>query len=176
MGGGASLPRKLIDRCQPDSIAEFQASARQRYNDGLALAGAGNRTAAIYLWGYVAEMTLKAAYFSLSGLAEDDVITVCGHIQPAINRGRAAPLSIAWPNQGAGHNVRAWAELLVGVRALNPATTYGPAFAAQVQRCGQRIGQLWRETLRYHKNRAYLYEVRQIRESAEWLLVNSDDL
>lgn len=170
------MPRRLIDRCQPDSIREFRASAGHRYNDGLALAGAGNRTAAIYLWGYAAEMTLKAASFSLFGLAEDDVITVLGHIQPAINRGRAAPLSIAWPNQGAGHNVRAWAELLVGVRALAPATAYDPAFATQVQGCGQRIWQLWRETLRYHKNRAYLYEVRQVRETTGWLLVNSDAL
>jgi hypothetical protein len=170
------MPRRLIDRCQPDSIREFRASARQRYNDGLTLAGAGNGTAAIYLWGYAAEMLLKAAYFSLSGLAPDDVITVAGHIQPAINRGRGAPLSIAWPNQGAGHNVRACAELLVAVRALTPATIYGPTFATQVQGCGQRIWQLWRETLRYHKNRAYLYEVRQVREATEWLLVNVDQL
>src|SRR4051794_15806998 len=110
------MPRRLLDRCQPDSIREFRASARQRYQDGLALAGAGRRTAAVYLWGSAAEMTLKAAYFSLSGLAEDDAITVPGHIQPAINLGRAPPLSIAWPPQGAGHNLGAWAELLVGVR------------------------------------------------------------
>ena len=64
----------------------------------------------------------------------------------------------------------------MGVRALAGATAYDPAFAADVQRCGQRVWQLWRETLRYHKNRAYLYEVRQVREAAEWLLVNSDDL
>lgn len=170
------MPRRLIDRCQPDSIGEFRASARQRYNDGLTLAAAGNRTAAIYLWGYATEMTLKAAYFTLLGLSENDVITVPGHVQPAINRGRAAPLSIAWPPQGAGHNVRAWAELLVGVRALAPATAYQPAFAAQVQGYGQRIWQLWRETLRYHKNRAYLYEVRQVREATGWFLVHADDL
>ena len=148
------MPRRLIDRCRPDSISEFQASASARYYEGLALAGAGHRTAAIYLWGYATEMTLKAAYFSLSGLAEDDVITMSGHIRPAIDRGRNAPLSIAWPLQGAGHNLRAWAELLVGVRAMDPATAYAPVFQAQVQTCGQRIGQLWRETLRYHKNRA----------------------
>jgi hypothetical protein len=170
------MPRRLIDRCQPDSIREFRAAARLRYNDGLALSGAGNRTAAIYLWGYAAEMTLKAAYFSLFGLAEDAVLTWPGHIQPAINRGRAAPLNIAWPNQGAGHNVRAWAELLVGVRALSSGTAYAPAFGALVQAHGQRLGQLWRETLRYHKNRAYLYEVRQVREATEWLLANSDVL
>ena len=37
----------------------------------------------------------------------------------------------------------------------------------------QRVERLWRETLRYRKNHAYLYEVRQIREAVEWLLVNS---
>jgi hypothetical protein len=54
--------------------------------------------------------------------------------------------------------------------------TRAPAFAAQVQGCGQRIGQLWSETLRYRKNRGYEYEVRQVRKAAEWLLVHSDDL
>jgi len=59
------MPRRLIDRSQPDNIREFRVSARQRYHDGLALAGTGNRTASIYLWGYAAEMLLKAAYFAL---------------------------------------------------------------------------------------------------------------
>jgi hypothetical protein len=170
------MPRRLIERCLPDSICEFRSSSRQRYQDGLALTAAGNRTAAIYIWGYAAEMALKAGYFSLFGLALDDVITVPGHIQPAINRGRAPPFSIAWPHQGAGHNVSAWAELLVGARALSPATAYDAAFGREVQRCGQRIWQLWRETLRYHKNRAYLYEVRHVREATEWLVVNADTL
>jgi hypothetical protein len=121
-------------------------------------------------------MTLKAAYFSLVGLGESDVITWGGHIQPAIFRGRATPLHIAWPNQGSGHKLQAWSELLIGVRALAPATMLAPGFAAQVQRCGQRIWRLWRETLRYHKNRAYLYEVRQMHEITTWLLANADAL
>ena len=168
------MPKRLIDRCQPDSIREFRASAAQRYSDGLALVAAAHRTAAIYLWGYAAEMTLKAAYFTMLGIAEDHTITVPGHIQPAINRGRGAPFNIAWT--GAGHNVRAWAELLVGVRAQDPSTAYDGPFAEQVQGCGQRVYQLWRETLRYHKNYAYLHEVRQVREATQWLLVNSENL
>jgi hypothetical protein len=169
------MPRRLIDRCQLDSIREFRLSARQRYQDGLALAGTGNRTAAIYLWGYAVEMTLKAAYFTLFGLAEEDAINP-KHLKDAAKRGRDIPLNIAWPSAGEGHNVRAWAELLVGVRALDPATAYEPAFAKQVQGCGQGVGELWKSTLRYHKNRAYEHEVRQVREATEWLLVNSDAL
>ena len=72
--------------------------------------------------------------------------------------------------------MRAWAELLVLERAThpNPATAYSADFGNQVQANGQRISQLWNETLRYHKNKPYAYEIRQVREAAEWLLVNSD--
>lgn len=119
-------------------------------------------------------MIVKAAYFaSVVGLADDDPITWAGELNPAIQTGRG--LNINWPRQGAGHNVRAWAELLVISRALTTAA-YPAPFAREVQRCGQRIGQLWSETLRYHKNVAYHYEVEQIRTASEWLLVNSDAL
>src|SRR3954464_7232409 len=120
------MPRRLLDRCQPDSIREFRAAARRRYDDALTLAAAGRPTGAIYLFGYTAEMTLKAAYFALAGLAETDVITWPGHLLPAIRLGQG--LGIPWPNAGAGHNVRAWAEFLVLVRAASPATAFDPDF------------------------------------------------
>ncbi len=164
------MPRRLIDRCNPDSIREFRAAARQRYDDALVLAANGRRTAAIYVWGYAAEMTLKAAYFSFLGHPETAAITWGGHLLPAINAGQAM---VYWPNQGKGHNVRAWAEFLVLSRAANPATAYAAGFALDVQTHGQRIGHLWRETLRYHKNVAYRHEVRQVREATEWFLMNS---
>jgi hypothetical protein len=164
------MPRRLLDRCQLDSIREFREAARQRFDDGLVLAAGGQRTGAIYVWGYTAEMMLKAAYFALIGVPETTAITWNGHLRPAISRGVA--MRIAWPNQGAGHNVRAWAELLIATRALSPATAYPVGFGLRVQGSSQRIGQLWSEILRYRKNHAYLYEVRHVREAAEWLLVN----
>lgn len=168
------MPRRLIDRCQPDSIREFRLAARQRFNDGLALAGAGQRTGAIYMWGYAAEMTVKAAYFSIIGIASTATVTWGGHLQPAIMRGRQ--MNIAWPQQGAGHNIRAWIELLIAVRAHSVVTQYAPPFDMQLQRRGQRLEYLWRETLRYRKNYAYEFEMRQAREAAEWLLANADTL
>jgi hypothetical protein len=168
------MPRRLLARCQPDSIREFRAAARRRFDDAQELAGRGRRTGAVYLWGYAAEMTLKAAYFSLAGLGEADVLTWPGHLRPAIARGRS--LGVAWPTPGEGHNVRAWAELLVTVRAPAPARAYPVPFGQEVQRYGQRLGHLWRETLRYRKNHAYPHEVRQVREAAEWFLTHSSML
>jgi hypothetical protein len=167
------VPKRLLDRCRADSIRELRAAARQRFDDALALSAAGRRTGAIYLWGYTAEMVLKAAYFSFIGLGETADITWTSHLQPAIKRGRV--LGIVWPQPGAGHNVRAWAELLVTERACTTAAHSG-SLGLDVQRHGQRIEQVWRETLRYHKNFAYLHEMRQARQAAEWFLVNSDAL
>lgn len=169
-----SMPRRLLNRCQPDSIREFRAAAKMRFDEGLSLATSGHRMGAVYLWGYTAEMVVKAAYFSLSGLALNDIITWSAHIQPAIAKGIG--IGIYWPPQGKGHNVRAWAELLVAERALSPATSYQPALALSVQKHGQRIESLWRETLRYHKNQAYLFEMTQLREATEWFLVHTDQL
>jgi len=166
------VPRRLLERCQPDSIREFRAAARQRFDDGLVLSAAGKRTAAIYLWGYAAEMILKAAYFSAVGLGDVDGITWNAHLLPAIHHGRVA-VGIQWPHQGQGHNVRAWAELLIATRASTAGKAYPPSFGTGVLTHGQRIEQVWSETLRYHKNYAYPHEVRRVREAAEWYLSNS---
>jgi len=164
------MPKPLLARCRPDSIQEFRAAARRRFDDGLALASSGRGTGAIYVWGYTAEMILKAAYFTLLGLAEDHPLGWATDLRPAIERGRT--LGIPWPRGGDGHNVRAWADLLVAERRLrgNP---FAPVLARNVRRRGQRFESLWRETLRYRKNVAYHYEVRKVREAAEWFLVHA---
>ncbi|MHC5540312.1 hypothetical protein ACYOEI_18990 [Singulisphaera rosea] len=145
-----------------------------RYDDGLSLAVQGRKTGAIYLWGYCAEMCLKAAYFSLT-LSETTPIAWGTHLQPAIHHARTVRM-IAWPGHGAGHNVRAWAELLVAERAATPGKVLPQTTSQEIQVCGQRIGELWNESLRYHINLAYQYEVTKVRLAAEWLLVNLDSL
>ncbi|WP_425617609.1 hypothetical protein NA78x_001290 [Anatilimnocola sp. NA78] len=169
------MPRRLLHRIGPDSIAEFRNAAQERYQDGVALAIAGQRTGAIYLWGYVAEMTLKAAYFTFLQFPANQSLHMRPHLRDAIDRGRQT-FNIAWPPQGDGHNVRAWAELLVAERAVAPQGAYSTNFAIELQRRGQRIEPLWREILRYRKNLAYVYEVNQVQEAVEWLLGNSHQL
>ncbi len=169
------MPKTLLERCRVDCISEFRTAARQRFDDALALSAAGRRTGAIYLWGYTAEMILKAAYFSFLGLTETDPISWNKDLKAAIDRGRSM-FRIAWPREGAGHNVRAWAELLVAERASTAPAAYAGSWGRDVQKQGQRIYEVWRETLRYHKNFACLYEMRQARQAAEWFWVNSDAL
>ena len=172
--GKTTMPKRLPDRWRPECIQEFRASAKQRFQDALILATEDRRTGAIYLWGYCAEMLLKAAYFSVIGVSETATITWGGDLSPAIDRGKNI-FKISWPNNGKGHNVRAWSELLVQER-ISQGVPFENPFALQVQNRGLVIGQLWSETLRYHKNVAYSHEARRVREAAEWLLANSVEL
>src|SRR5438445_6100493 len=67
----------LISRIPPvHSIQEFRAAAGMRYAEGRRSALAGDRLAAIYFWGYVAEMLLKAAFFRLTGWLPAQPITL----------------------------------------------------------------------------------------------------
>lgn len=94
------MPKRLLARLNPDSIAEFRSAERERYEDGSALAAAGRGTGAVYLWDYTAEMLLKAACFSLIGMSDSDPLTMAGHIEPAIRAG--LNMKIAWSNRGRG--------------------------------------------------------------------------
>src|SRR5262249_5750435 len=113
------MPKRLLERCRPDSISEFRAASRLRFQDGLSLAASGRRTAAIYLWGYAAEMTLKAGYFQAIGFP------MTRHITPADLRGAVANaprLGFSWV--GNLHSLESWAQLLVNTRASLPGLAY----------------------------------------------------
>jgi hypothetical protein len=171
------MPRRLLNRCVPDSIREFRAAARQRFEDGRTLAMADRRTAAIYLWGYSAEMTLKAAYFAVIGFADTQTITVPDLRAAALT---APGLGVIWPGLPRNpklHDLRAWADLLAATRIATPRMAYGdPSIGTRmVTRCA-RLQHLWSEILRYHKNVAYIHEMEQVRDAAAWLLLYSSQL
>ena len=58
----------------------------------------------------------------------------------------------------------------------HPGKALSPAISQEIQTCGQRIGELWNESLRYHNNVAYQHEVTKVRLAAEWLLANLESI
>ena len=63
------MPKNLRHRLADDSVSEFRAAATVRYEDARILASNNRRMAAIYMYGYCAEMILKAAYFRIDGFS-----------------------------------------------------------------------------------------------------------
>ncbi|MFO0846940.1 MAG: hypothetical protein U0871_00065 [Gemmataceae bacterium] len=171
------MPDRLPDRCRPDSIAEFREAALRRYGDGLALAETKvreRRTGAIYLWGYVVEMVLKAAVFEAFGY------DVCDQISAAdlhAIKGLAADLGLNWPKNANLHRVDLWGQVLVRMRVDDPAASDASLADADVLLARSvRVMRLWRETLRYHPDTAYDHEVQAVRQDCEWFLRWADDL
>jgi hypothetical protein len=164
------MPKRLPDRFLPDTIREFRAAARQRSSDAISLEAAGRRTGAIYLWGYVAEMTLKAAFFDVSGFSETQVIR-----RSDLRAGLAT-----LPGVGGNpplHHLGLWAQALVTLRAGTPGLAYAdPTFGSMVAAKAQSLYGHWRETIRYRKNIAYTHEVVRVRSEAQWLLIHSPNL
>lgn len=163
------MPKPLRERLPKDSIAEFRRAARQRYADGLHLERAGRPLAAVYLWGYAAEMVLKAGYFRAVGFARGRPISAYD-LRAA--RAGATLRSVSWA--GNWHDLRGWAELLVRTRTVRPKGAYrNTAFGLRVETAGVRLGRVWRETLRYHANTPYPHEVAEVRDTVGWLVRNA---
>jgi hypothetical protein len=144
-----------------------------RYEEGWQLALLGHRTAAIYLWGYAAEMTLKAAWFSLIRFPRHTSIKG-SHLGAAV--ATATNYGITWPSIGRFHNVFAWGQLLIQHRIRTGLSYANSRFAKEVVEHSQRIYDRWRESMRYKRNVAYPYEVDVVADSTHWLLKNRDSL
>ncbi|HUY31770.1 MAG TPA: hypothetical protein VMV69_03250 [Pirellulales bacterium] len=167
------MPKRLPERCRPDSIREFRLAARERFKDGVSMIHVGRRTAAVYVFGYTVEMTLKAAYFKVLGFVQSQTIAI-NHLHGA--KAGAAALGVVWKGNNL-HSIESWSDLLVATRASQPGWGYqDPALGKMVLETGRLVGQVWIETLRYRKNRAYPFEVNQVREAAEWFLFNSQQI
>ncbi len=161
------MPRPLPNRFQPDSIQVFRAAVMLRFTEAESLAATGHRTGAIYLLGYSVEMILKAAYFSLVGFAPRQTISLLDL------RGAALSASFPWPGPNL-HHLSNWAHLLVERRATMPHGAYPvPGFSSDIVRLSGQLYRVWRESMRYHKNLAYPYEIAQAREAAHWFSVHS---
>lgn len=164
------MPRLLPDRFATECVREFDLAASERYADVTALVTAGRRTAAIYLAGYVAEMLLKAAYFRLIGYGDADPIDLVV-LRAAVGDNPASTArSLGLPGTRNLHNLAAWVNLIVAYRAAHgpvyAEVSFGPALTAQVTAIPDR----WSETIRYHKNTAYLHERDRVTGACDWLV------
>lgn len=163
------MPRPLLARVAPECIQEFERAADERHADALALAGAERRTGAIYVCGHVVEMILKAAFLRLAGHADDDPITMSTLRNYVGESGTSTARSLGLPGSRNLHDLSAWANLIVAYRADRGLVYPEPGFDAALLANVAVIHALWSETIRYHKNVAYVHELARVRISCQWV-------
>lgn len=121
----------------------------ERLTDGYRLLDARRFTGAAYLGGYVGELALEVAFFSLPGgqqwVAEDWKRAF------AYAKGRAAELEVEEKPEGF-HNLYFWSELIVKAVRSDQALKHKHGTRASLYRfveTAKKIGDLWEPELRY---------------------------
>jgi hypothetical protein len=152
---------------------EYRTAAALRYREGLSLAESGYRTAAIYLWGYVAESLLKAAILELQGFRESQTVQVADLFR--LKQQAQQQLSVSW-GRGNLHDIASWAFALIEYRRSRNLPYATPFVAARVLQHANNIHARWNESLRYKTNRAFFHEAKTVAMSAHWFLSNATSL
>ena len=166
------MPISLLHRLRPDSIDEFDAAADERFRDAVRLADADRRTAAIYLFGYAVEMLLKAGSLRLVGYADVDPVTTAALRQYIGVDNNSIARSLGMAGTKNLHDLTSWAELVVAYRSAHGPKYSDVAFADALRTHVKTIHRFWSESLRYHRNIAYNYEVEQVRSASQWVIDN----
>ena len=117
-------------------------------------------------------MILKAGYFAFIGFRDTVPITI-NDLRTATTK-TTLVCGLVW--SGNWHNLVCWGDLLVRHRNYLGFAYSDPQFGSSVVAHAGVVYLRWRETLRYHKNAAYLHEVDRVRASTRWFLDNSDRL
>lgn len=127
-----------------ETIAIFESTAEEKYEDGFNLLSYVSPGNGIYLMGYAAEMLLKSAYFRIIGLSETTPITR-QHLRDA--RSEAARLSVGASDEQF-HNVEFWGEIVIKKR-IQQARGLPFAFVVELENRTRRLALNWFVEMRY---------------------------
>lgn len=160
-----SMPTNLADQLGPDTIFRFVKSAPMRLEEG-DLLSKEHPLMSIYIYGYAAEMTLKAAYFKnvgFSSLAEIDKDT----------RNRASALAQLHHFMGRDpHDILGWARFLIWDKANLHTPAYEPKMSNQIVAMSATVYENWRPQMRYRNSSPSATIVSTVRTAAAWLVQN----
>ena len=168
------MPFAAALRARPHTVGRFRLAAWGRYREAkeLALAAIQQndpalRHGAIYLFGYVAEMVLKAAYFRLCPTADPSGEIGVSDMHAARTRA-TNHFGVLWPGTNL-HYLPGWVHLLTLERQA-AGRPYPQQFAIAVQSNTSDIALLWQEVIRYYDSSPSLAEIGAAHASARWLI------
>jgi len=160
----------IIGKIGPDSVSRLARAAERRCAEADWLAEGGHHLAALYFYGYVAEIVLGNAYFKMLGYNANDPI-LRGDLKRAL-----VPAGSRSLMSDKSHPIDGWALLLIEERAR----LYPPAYEKRLERklkdCSLLIRENWSPKLRYRAIEIGADQVTPVRMSAHWLLENSQRL
>lgn len=156
--------KRLTQRMVPETIDSLSRAARQRLRDAEVLRRSNRRLAAIYLFGYSAEIRIKIGCYRVIGLGTD------APVESARRQAQSEIQTFDLDFRGAGapsHSLLAWSQLLVH-RHHRLGSPLDADLEADVLSHAQRLYSLWRESIRYQSTAVRGAELDEARHCALW--------
>ena len=160
----------IISKVGPDSVSRLERAAERRCAEADWLAEGRHHLAALYFYGYVAEIVLGNAYFKMLGYNAKDPILREDLKRALVPAGSRSLMS------DKSHPVDGWALLLIEERARLFPPAYEKRLERKLKDCSLLIRENWSPKLRYRAIEIGADQVTPVRESAHWLLENSQRL
>ena len=160
----------LADRLAPDTVSQLERAAALRHDDGLALLHAKHGLAAVYLFGYSAEMCLAAAYFRAAGFAAKRAIDrdeLRRHMTRARNLQDAdgKPLMNSDP-----HPLVGWARFLRWQRTASKISAVNLRRVDDAICNAELLYKHWRPELRYKVVEVTTPQLAEVSMASTWFL------
>lgn len=169
----------FAERLSPDTIAKLERAAQNRYATAevLRTQPQPRRLAALYLYGYSAEMWLCAAYYRSAGFQRNETIDRDTRRRRMAQARQLRMASGEFLMNSDPHPLVGWARFLEWQRS-----SPGPLAAPEAQRLREAINKAiaiynyWRPELRYKVVEIMEPQLNAVRAAATWLMDNQDRL
>jgi hypothetical protein len=160
----------LILKIGPDTRSRLGRAAFRRFLEADCLIEAKHHLTAIYLFGYVAEMVIGAAYCKNLRYGVNDPIDP-SRLNTMLKAARQLSKAV-----DKSHPIDGLARLLVNDKGALAPPAYDKKLGLRIIDRADLIGRHWSPKLRYRAIDASWEVVSEVREAAEWFLKNSERL
>jgi hypothetical protein len=150
------------------TLSDFEAARQERLWDGISLWCDGRPQGGIYLVGYHAEITLKAAYFRQRGFLSHQ--TIDDPHQRELVKTTARGLGVITPPESL-HSLRFWRDLLIRDR-IRAGTPLPPQIEIELTSHVDTLYSLWKVEMRYASPIHNIRHLETAMVAANWLDLN----
>jgi hypothetical protein len=163
----------LAERLSPDTVTKLERAAHQRFASAEVLRTHSRRLAALYFYGYSAEMWLSVAYYRSAGFGPHEPIDRDTRHRRMVQARQLRLNSGTFVMNSDPHPLVGWARFLEWQRSAS-----GTLAAADTLRLKEAVNKAmeiynyWRPELRYKVIEITDTQLKVVRSAATWLSEN----
>jgi hypothetical protein len=154
----------------PETVTAFLDAARERFAEGTLLLNSGHHGGAVYLFGYVAELVLKAVAYRHFGTGDSVTIQKSDRtaVEDLMKQDALVPKG--------HHDILKWAKYVVLKKGSLTGMPYPQLYGMEIESRADLIDRWWAPQLRYHILPLAFAEALAVQQAARWFLMEVPNL